>query len=109
VETTLEICRTASKAVHENPALLALPFVATSLSLGVLAYLGLVTAYILTPDPETIAAQIDTLSEAFARRWMDTLTTGRTAPNFGQFQRMQQMFNAPAAPGSTSQFLSTRA
>jgi hypothetical protein len=27
-----------------------------------------VTAYILTPDPETIAAQIDTLSEAFARR-----------------------------------------
>ena len=47
--------------------------------------------------------------EAFARRWMDTLTTGRTAPNFGQFQRMQQMFNAPAAPGSTSQFLSTRA
>ncbi len=47
--------------------------------------------------------------EAFARRWMDTLTTGRTAPNFGQFQRMQQMFNAPVAPGSTSQFLSTRA
>lgn len=47
--------------------------------------------------------------EAFARRWMDTLTTGRTAPNFGQFQRMQQLFNAPAAPGSTSQFLSTRA
>ena len=47
--------------------------------------------------------------EAFARRWMDSLTTGRPAANYGQFQRMQQLFNGPVTPRSTSQILSARA
>ncbi len=68
VETSLEICRTASKAVNDNPGLLVLPLLSTTLSLGVLAYFGLVSAYILTPDPETIAAQIDGVADELARR-----------------------------------------
>ena len=47
--------------------------------------------------------------EAFARRWMDSLTTGRPVANYGQFQRMQQLFNGPVTPRSTSQILSARA
>lgn len=47
--------------------------------------------------------------EAFARRWLDTLTTGRPMADYGQFQRVQQLFAQRPAPWSNSQILSARA
>ncbi len=47
--------------------------------------------------------------EAFARRWMDTLTTDRPVPNYGQFQRLQQLYSNPASLSSNAQILSARA
>jgi EF hand len=47
--------------------------------------------------------------QAFARRWMDALTTGQNAPNMAQFERVQQLFSKPASPRATNQILSVRA
>lgn len=46
---------------------------------------------------------------AFARRWMDALTTGRNAPNMAQFQRVQQLFSPNAASKQSPRLLSVRA
>jgi hypothetical protein len=47
--------------------------------------------------------------EAFARRWLETLTAGRPVADYGQHQRVQQLFSQPASPWSTSRILSARA
>lgn len=45
---------------------------------------------------------------AFARRWLDALTTDRPMPDMGQHNRVQQLF-AKKAPHAANQFLSVRA
>ena len=47
--------------------------------------------------------------EAFARRWLDTLTTGRPVADYGQFQRVQQLFAKPMSNRLAPQILSARA
>lgn len=46
---------------------------------------------------------------AFARRWMDALTTGQPLPDMGQHQRVQQLFAKKAPVHASHQFLSVRA
>ena len=66
VDHSLEICRSASRTVSQNGGLLLLPLLSAALSLAILGYFGAVVIHILTPDPETIAATIDAISEDLA-------------------------------------------
>ena len=51
----------------------------------------------------------DVKPDAFAQRWLDTLTTGRPVIDIGQFRRVQQAFSKPTTPQLASQILSARA
>jgi len=48
-------------------------------------------------------------TEAFARRWLDTLTSGRPVADYGQFQRVQQLFGKSGPTHPMHQILSARA
>lgn len=64
----------------------------------------------LTKELESVRERFPEVNTtAFARRWMDTLTTGRAAPSVAQFERVQQLFSKPASPRATSHVLSVRA
>ena len=64
----------------------------------------------LTKELESVRERFPQVKPAaFARRWMDALTTGQNAPNMAQFDRVQQLFSKPATPRSINQILSVRA
>lgn len=64
----------------------------------------------LTKELESVRARFpDVKPQAFARRWMDALTTGQNAPNMAQFERVQQLFSKSSSPKASNQILSVRA
>ena len=48
-------------------------------------------------------------TESFARRWLETLTSGRPVADYGQFQRVQQLFGKAGPSRPLNQILSARA